>query len=198
MPAYKLCNNKPFKMNMCDCTCNPSDGSITIAKLAKETIEWIIERDFADKEPAVVPTFNVEWKNHRDDSVSTKLVITAETGDSFTWTGSYSWKSQTGYSDPYKMESNVFDNLTESGAQSDTITKTVSTDTAFNITFYSLTGAKSTTTSSVSFYSPIYYGIKDKSLTKKLTKTHSNTITATTKADEYFVYKYPSSFPKLE
>ena len=198
MTAYKLCNGKPFKMNMCDCVCNPADGSITMAKLARETIEWILERDFADKEPAVIPTFNVEWKNINTGNTSTKLTISAEVGDSFEWKGSYSWKQQTGYSDPYKIESNVFDTLLEPGVESDTITKTVSKDAAFNITFYSLTGAKSTVTSSVSFYQPIYYGILNGTLKKQLSKTHSNTITATTDKDEYFVYKYPSSFPKLE
>ena len=42
MISYKLHNNNPCKMKMCDCTCNPADGSITVAKLAKETINLIL------------------------------------------------------------------------------------------------------------------------------------------------------------
>lgn len=42
MPAYKLNNGHPCKMKMCDCACNPADGSITVAKLARETVNFII------------------------------------------------------------------------------------------------------------------------------------------------------------
>lgn len=44
MPAYKLNNGHPCKMKMCDCTCNPSDGSITMAKLARETVNFILSK----------------------------------------------------------------------------------------------------------------------------------------------------------
>lgn len=42
MQRYKLSNGSPCKMRMCDCACNPADGSITIAKLSQETINLIL------------------------------------------------------------------------------------------------------------------------------------------------------------
>ena len=42
MQTYKLNNGNPCRMKMCDCVCNPADGSITIAKLSRDTINFIL------------------------------------------------------------------------------------------------------------------------------------------------------------
>lgn len=198
MPAYKLNNGNPCRMKMCDCTCNPSDGSITIAKLAQETIEWVMEKESPNPVPSVVPTLIVSWKNKRTGSIVNDLNISAEIGDAYEWTGCYVWNSAEGYSNPYKVVSNVFNTLTKDGIPSATETRTMSEDSTFTVTLYSLSGTQATVTSKIEFRTPVYYGIAGTILTKKLSKGNANTISVTTAEDEYFVYKYPIELPKLE
>lgn len=198
MSAYKSYSGNPCKMKMCDCTCNPADGSITIAKLATETIEWVMDQGDINKYPAVDPILYVTWYNHRTKESFQDESILAEKGDTFDWTGQYTWYSEEGFSNPYKIESNVFDTFVSEGELSDAKTETVSNDTDFTIKMYAVNGAASTTSSSIRFCEPFYYGIKDGKLNKILSETIDNSINVNTAENEYFVYKYPTSLPKLK
>lgn len=198
MITYKLSNGKPCKMKMCDCTCNPSDGSITIAKLAQETIDLIFEKESIEQIPAVAPEFIVTWKNKRTGAINSNLIINAEYGDTFEWSGKYVWHSTPGYSDPYKIISNVFDVLTADGVESDTKTVQIDKNTSFTIQFYSLSRSTSEAVSSVTYRYPVYFGVNNNSLTKRMSEDQCNTLKVTTNKNEYFIYKYPISLPKLE
>lgn len=198
MPAYKLNNGNPCRMKMCDCTCNPSDGSITIAKLAQETIEWVMEKESPNPIPSVTPVLHVTWKNKRNGMISTELNIDAEIGDTYEWSGYYVWNSEEGYSNPYKVTSNVFNVLTKDGIPSDTEIRTVSENSLFGVTLHSLSGTQAAVTSGIKFNIPVYYGIAGSILNKMLSSSNESTIMVNTNEDEYFVYKYPIDQPKLE
>lgn len=198
MPAYKSYNGNPCKMKMCDCTCNPADGSITIAKLATETIEWVMDQGDINKYPAVIPTLYVTWYNHRTKEVFQDESIIAEKGDTFDWTGQYTWYSEEGYSDPYKIESDIFDTFVSEGDLSDAKTATINSNSDFTIKMYAVNGATSTTSSSIRFGEPFYYGVKGGKLNKILSETVENSVDVNTAENEYFVYKYPTSLPKLK
>lgn len=198
MIAYKLNNGNPCKMKMCDCACNPSDKSVTIAKLAQETIDLIFNQESIEQMPSVVPEFKVLWKNIRTEETSKDLEIIAENGDVYEWIGSYVWYSKDGYSNPYKLESNVFETLTSDGEESETKETVVEKDTQFNIKFYSFARTQAEVTSRIKFHYPVYYGKVGKDVTKHLVESASNTLIVTTAKDERFVYKYPVSLPKLE
>lgn len=198
MPAYKLYNGNPCQMKMCDCTCKPSDGSITIAKLAQETIDWVVGKERPDKVPVVAAELNVSWRNDRTGEVSTDLDITAEAGDTYEWKGSYVWYSTEGHVDPYKLESNVFDILTADGVMSDTKMVPVEADSTFTVELSAMNGSSSVVSSSMKYLHPIYYGMKGSKLTKKLCESQNITLPVTAPEKEYFVFKYPITLPKLE
>lgn len=200
MSVHRM-RSRACKMQPCSKSCTPSDGSITIAKLAPETMELImagIEDNNTSTTPAVTPHLTVFWKNVRTGAISTSNNIVAEYGDMYEWTGAYTWYSQPGYSKPYKMESNIFDTFVDEGVLSDTKTMTINSEHTFNVTFTSLSGDKSEATSTLDYQYPVYYGIVGKTLNKALSDTYQYTITVTTNEDEYFVYKYPIELPKLE
>lgn len=201
MPAYKLRNGKPCKMKVCDCSCAPSDGSITIAKLAEETIDLIIETSSGSGAISQVaePILSVNWINVDTKEMSDSLNMTAEIGTTYQWEGYYKWYKGNNQLSPYKIESNVFSSIPSEGVNSDTVTVTTSKDTTFTLTLIAPNNHKSTVTSSITFRYPIYYGVKGKSLTKQLTNDNTNTIkNVSLNSDEYFVYKYSKTFPKLE
>jgi hypothetical protein len=122
----------------------------------------------------------------------------AEKGDTFDWTCQYTWYSEEGFSNPYKIESNVFDTFVSEGELSDAKTETVSNDADFILKMYAVNGATSTTSSSIRFCEPFYYGIKGSKLNKMLSETIDNSINVDTAENEYFVFKYPTSLPKLK
>lgn len=177
--------------------CIPKDGSITIDKLAKETVEFIETRGGFQKN-AVSPILKVTWQNNRTNDITNELNTIAEIGDTYTWRGSYSWNSSDYAAEPVSIESNVFTTLTEDGVQSNVIEERVSYNETFNITLVASNLEKATATSSITFKHPSYYGIVNKSLTKVLSSSPSLTVAnVTTKKDEYFVYKYSNVLPKV-
>lgn len=198
MPAYKSYNGNPCKMKMCDCTCNPADGSITIAKLATETIEWVMDQGDINKYPAVIPTLYVTWYNHRTKEYFNNQSILAEKGDMFDWTGKYTWYSEEERSPLYKIESDTFDKFVSEGELSDEKTETVTSNIDFSIKAFAVNGSTSIAASSIKFCEPIYYGVLGSNLNKILSETVENSIDVNTAENEYFVYKYPTSLPKLK
>lgn len=162
--------------------------------------------------PLVKPTIIATWTNKRTGVTSGSLNISAEIGDTYKWSGNYMWMSKDSYKNPVSMESNVFNELTADSVLSSTVSMETTTNAKYYVTLKApktgheiidgqivpATGEdKETASSSISYLYPIYYGIEDK-LHKQLTSSNSLTIPGvTTKEDEYFVYMYPSSFPKL-
>ena len=168
--------------------------------------------DMETNTPLVKPTMLVTWMNNRTDTTSTSLSINAEIGDVYKWTGSYMWSSKSDYKNPETMESNVFDELTSDGVQSPTVEIGVLSNANYYVTLKapktgyeiidgSLVPAtgddEETVNSKINFLYPVYYGVVGE-LNKQLVSSNNLTITdVTTSGSEYFVYKYPSSFPKL-
>ena len=162
--------------------------------------------------PLVKPTMLVTWMNNRTGTTSTSLSINAEIGDVYKWTGSYMWSSKSDYKNPETMESNVFDELTSDGVQS----PTVEMETLSNANYYVTLKApktgyevvdgqlvpatgddEETVNSKITFLYPAYYGVEG-DMNKQLVSSNNITISnITTSGSEYFVYKYPSNFPKL-
>ena len=208
MHKYKLHNGSSCKIKTCDCDCNIGDRSVTLVKLAEETIDFILENKGTGGgstggnvgiQPCAPMKLFVQWTNERTDSITDELNIESEIGDTFTWQGYYVWESAEGYSNPYKIESNVFETLTEDGKVSDTKTITVTDDNTFNVTLHSYSGQSTSESSSIKFLYPVYYGKKGDRLTKELIKDMGHTVNKVNLGkDEYFVYKYHSAIPKLE
>lgn len=162
--------------------------------------------------PLVKPIMTVLWTNKRTGNTSNSLNINTEIGDTYKWSGNYMWQSKKNYKDPETMESNVFDELTSDGVQSPTVEIEVLSNANYYVTLKapktgyeiidgSLVPAtgddEETVNSKINFLYPVYYGVVGE-LNKQLVSSNNLTITdVTTSGSEYFVYKYPSSFPKL-
>lgn len=190
----------------------PIDGK----QYARQNAEWSEVTggggEMEPNKPLVRPILSVTWTNNRTGNTSNSLSLSSEIGDKYKWSGSYKWSSQTDYKNPETMTSNVFTELTEDGMSSPIVDRETTSAASYYVTLkapktgYELingalvpaTGEDITTaTSSISFSYPIYYGIEG-SLKKQLTSTQSITLTnVTTGKAEYFVYKYPSNFAKL-
>lgn len=191
----------------------PIDGK----QYARQNAQWSEVKstgggDMETNTPLVKPTMLVTWMNNRTGTTSTSLSINAEIGDVYKWTGSYMWSSKNDYKNPETMESNVFDKLTSDGVQSPTVEIEVLSNANYYVTLKapktgyevingSLVPAtgddKETATSSVTFLYPAYYGVKG-NLKKQLVSSQNITISnVTTSGSQYFIYKYPSNFPKL-
>lgn len=191
----------------------PIDGK----QYARQNAQWSEVKstgggDMETNTPLVKPTMLVTWMNNRTGTTSTSLSINAEIGDVYKWTGSYMWSSKNDYKNPETMESNVFDKLTSDGVQSPTVEIEVLSNANYYVTLKapktgyeiidgSLVPAtgddKQTVNSKINFLYPVYYGVNGK-LNKQLVSSNNLTISnVTTSGSEYFVYKYPSSFPKL-
>lgn len=162
--------------------------------------------------PLVKPTLIATWINTRTDNSSNSLSITGEIGDKYKWSGSYMWTSKENYKNPEEIESNVFNKLTDDGELSSLVEMETLTNANYYVTLKapktgyevingSLVPAtgddKETATSSVTFLYPAYYGVKG-NLKKQLVSSQNITISnVTTSGSQYFIYKYPSNFPKL-
>ncbi len=162
--------------------------------------------------PLVKPTLIATWINTRTGNSSNSLSITGEIGDKYKWSGSYMWTSKENYKNPEEIESNVFNKLTDDGELSSLIEMETLTNANYYVTLKapktgyevingSLVPAtgddKETATSSVTFLYPAYYGVKG-NLKKQLVSSQNITISnVTTSGSQYFIYKYPSNFPKL-
>lgn len=191
----------------------PIDGK----QYARQNAQWSEVKstgsgDMETNTPLVKPTMLVTWMNNRTGTTSTSLSINAEIGDVYKWTGSYMWSSKSDYKNPETMESNVFDELTSDGVQSPTVEIEVLSNANYYVTLKapktgyeiidgSLVPAtgddEETVNSKINFLYPVYYGVVGE-LNKQLVSSNNLTITdVTTSGSEYFVYKYPSSFPKL-
>jgi hypothetical protein len=162
--------------------------------------------------PLVKPIMTVLWTNKRTGNTSNSLNINTEIGDTYKWSGNYMWQSKKNYKDPETMESNVFIELTEDGIQS----PTVEMETLSNANYYVTLKApktgyevvdgqlvpatgddEETVNSKITFLYPAYYGVEG-NMNKQLVSSNNITISnITTSGSEYFVYKYPSNFPKL-
>lgn len=177
--------------------CALKDGSITVDKLAQETIDFIETRGGMQKN-AVVPTLNVKWVNNRTNELSTALNISAEIGDTYTWEGKYIWKSSSSAAEPVDFKSNAFTYLTKDNTMSQPVQKTVTVDSTFNITLIASNNETSTVNSTIDFKYPLYYGNVGKKLTKSLVNSPTLTVSnVTTNESEYFVYKYPKELAAL-
>lgn len=191
----------------------PIDGK----QYARQNAKWSEVKstgggDMETNTPLVKPTMLVTWMNNRTGATSTSLSINAEVGDVYRWAGSYMWSSKNNYKNPETMESNVFDELTSDGVQSPTIEIEVLSNANYYVTLKapktgyevidgSLVPAtgddEETASSKINFLYPAYYGVNGK-LNKQLVSSNNLTVSnITTSGNEYFVYKYPSSFPKL-
>ena len=122
------------------------------------------------------------------------------------------WQSKKNYKDPETMESNVFIELTEDGIQSPTVEMETLSNTNYYVTLkapktgYEIVDGQlvpatgddeETVNSKITFLYPVYYGVKG-NMNKQLVSSNNITISNITTSDsEYFVYKYPSNFPKL-
>lgn len=162
--------------------------------------------------PLVKPTLTATWINTRTGNSSNSLSITSEIGDKYKWSGSYMWTSKQNYKNPEEIESNVFSELTDDGELSPLVEMETLTNANYYVTLKapktgyevidgSLVPAtgddEETTTSSITFLYPAYYGVEG-NMKKQLVSSQNITISnVTTDRDEYFVYKYPSNFPKL-
>lgn len=162
--------------------------------------------------PLVKPTLIATWINTRTGNSSNSLSITGEIGDKYKWSGSYMWTSKENYKNPEEIESNVFNKLTDDGELSSLVEMETLTNANYYVTLKapktgyevingSLVPAtgddKETATSSVTFLYPAYYGVKG-NLKKQLVSSQNITISnVTTSGSQYFIYKYPSNFPKL-
>lgn len=162
--------------------------------------------------PLVKPTLIATWINTRTGNSSNSLSITGEIGDKYKWSGSYMWTSKENYKNPEEIESNVFNKLTDDGELSSLVEMETLTNANYYVTLKapktgyevingSLVHAtgddKETATSSVTFLYPAYYGVKG-NLKKQLVSSQNITISnVTTSGSQYFIYKYPSNFPKL-
>lgn len=177
--------------------CMLKDGSITVDKLAQETIDFIETRGGIQK-VSVVPTLIVKWTNTRTGAMFSTLDIVAEDGDTYNWEGKYMWESSPVAAEPVDIESNVFTYLTYDGIESQPVNKVVTTDSTFNITLIASSNETSTTSSTIDFKLPLYYGIAGKQLSKTLVNSPAQTISnVTTNESEYFVYKYPKDLAAL-
>lgn len=162
--------------------------------------------------PLVRPTLIATWINTRTGNSSNSLSITGEIGNKYKWSGSYMWTSKENYKNPEEIESNVFNKLTDDGELSSLVEMETLTNANYYVTLKapktgyevingSLVPAtgddKETATSSVTFLYPAYYGVKG-NLKKQLVSSQNITISnVTTSGSQYFIYKYPSNFPKL-
>ncbi|QOR56629.1 hypothetical protein [uncultured phage cr52_1] len=191
----------------------PIDGK----QYARQNAQWSEVKgggsgDMETNIPLVKPTLMATWINTRTGNSSNSLSINAEIGDKYKWSGTYMWSSKLNYKDPEDMESNVFNELTKDGEISSLVDMETLSNTNYYITLkapktgYEIidgtlvpaTGDdRETATSSISFLYPAYYGVEG-SLKKQLVSSLNITISnVTTGSNEYFVYKYPSNFPKL-
>lgn len=162
--------------------------------------------------PLVKPTLMATWINTRTGNSSNSLSINAEIGDKYKWSGSYMWTSKENYKNPEEIESNVFSELTDDGelyplVEMETLTNAnyyvtlKAPKTGYEVIDGSLVPAtgddEETATSSITFLYPAYYGVKG-DLKKQLVSSQNITISnVTTSGSQYFIYKYPSNFPKL-
>ena len=162
--------------------------------------------------PLVKPIMTATWTNKRTGISTGNLNINAEIGDTYKWSGNYMWMSKDKHKNPTDMESNVFDELTADGVLSPTASMETTTNVSYYVTLkapksgYEIVDGqlvpatgddKETAKSSINYQYPIYYGVED-NMKKQLASSNSLTIPGVTTAeDEYFVYMYPSSFPKL-
>lgn len=191
--------NEPIKESQNDHSgsCIPKDGSITIDKLAQETINFIEERGGMQKN-SVIPTLSVKWTNNRTGQSTSQINISAESGDTYTWEGRYIWKSSSNAAEPVDFKSNVFTNLTKDNIASDAVKKTVADDSSFDITLIASNGETATATSTIDFKYPLYYGNVGNKLTKTLINSPAFVVSnVTTSESEYFVYKYPKELAAL-
>ena len=154
----------------------------------------------------------VLWTNKRTGNTSNSLNINTEIGDTYKWSGNYMWQSKKNYKDPETMESNVFIELTEDGIQSPTVEMETLSNTNYYVTLkapktgYEIVDGQlvpatgddeETVNSKITFLYPVYYGVEG-NMNKQLVSSNNITISNITTSDsEYFVYKYPSNFPKL-
>lgn len=162
--------------------------------------------------PLVKPIMTVLWTNKRTGNTSNSLNINTEIGDTYKWSGNYMWQSKKNYKDPETMESNVFIELTEDGIQSPTVEMETLSNTNYYVTLkapktgYEIVDGQlvpatgddeETVNSKITFLYPVYYGVEG-NMNKQLVSSNNTTISNITTSDsEYFVYKYPSNFPKL-
>lgn len=162
--------------------------------------------------PLVKPIMTVLWTNKRTGNTSNSLNINTEIGDTYKWSGNYMWQSKKNYKDPETMESNVFSELTEDGIQSPTVEMETLSNTNYYVTLkapktgYEVVDGQlvpatgddeETVNSKITFLYPAYYGVEG-DMNKQLVSSNNITISnITTSGSEYFVYKYPSNFPKL-
>lgn len=162
--------------------------------------------------PLVKPIMTVLWTNKRTGNTSNSLNINTEIGNTYKWSGNYMWQSKKNYKDPKTMESNVFIELTEDGIQSPTVEMETLSNTNYYVTLkapktgYEIVDGQlvpatgddeETVNSKITFLYPVYYGVEG-NMNKQLVSSNNTTISNITTSDsEYFVYKYPSNFPKL-
>lgn len=191
----------------------PIDGK----QYARQNAQWSEVKgggggEMETNTPLVKPIMTVLWTNKRTGNTSNSLNINTEIGDTYKWSGNYMWQSKKNYKDPETMESNVFSELTEDGIQS----PTVEMETLSNANYYVTLKApktgyevvdgqlvpatgddEETVNSKITFLYPAYYGVEG-DMNKQLVSSNNITISnITTSGSEYFVYKYPSNFPKL-
>lgn len=197
LTEYKMYSGTVKTQSTTNSNCVLKDGSITIDKLAKETIDFIEIRGGIQKN-VVIPTLNVKWLNNRTNQLSTQLNISAEIGDTYTWEGKYIWKSSDVAAEPVDFKSNAFLYLTEDNTMSQPVQKIVKEDSTFDITLIAANDETSTVSSTIDFKYPLYYGIVGKQLTKTLVNQPTITISnVTTSESEFFVYKYPNDLSML-
>lgn len=162
--------------------------------------------------PLVKPTLIATWINTRTGNSSNSLSITGEIGDKYKWSGSYMWTSKENYKNPEEIESNVFNKLTDDGELSSLVEMETLTNANYYVTLkapktgYEVVDGQlvpatgddeETVNSKITFLYPAYYGVEG-NMNKQLVSSNNITISnITTSGSEYFVYKYPSNFPKL-